>query len=112
VKTDISPVDHRDTLRKLAGMPITAWHYKHDPDRRYIGPMAQDFRAAFGLGYDEEHISTLDTDGVTLSAIKGLIEELREQKQRSAAQAKRIQELQEEVEKLRRHFSNLPPPGE
>ena len=51
--------------------------------------MAQDFHTTFGLGHHDKHISTLHTNGVTLSAIKGLIEELREQKERSAEQARR-----------------------
>ncbi len=32
--------------------------------------MAQDFRAAFGLGEDEKHISTLDEGGVALAAVQ------------------------------------------
>jgi trimeric autotransporter adhesin len=102
-KTDVTAIDHRETLRKVAALPVTTWNYKHDPKRRYIGPMAQDFHAAFGLGHDDKHISTLDTDGVTLSAIKGLVEELREQ-------ASRLAELEAELQALREEVGgNLPP---
>ena len=112
-KTAVTPVDHRKTLRKVASLPVTAWQYTHNPGRRHVGPMAQDFHATFGLGFDDKHISTLDTDGVTLSALKGLIAELELRKQRSAAQAKRLQELQAELEKLQKLAANLPPvPGE
>ena len=34
--------------------------------------MAQDFRAAFKLGKDDKHISTVDADGVALAAIQAL----------------------------------------
>jgi len=34
--------------------------------------MAQDLRAAFGLGKDEKHISTVDSEGVVLAAIQVL----------------------------------------
>ena len=34
--------------------------------------MAQDFYAATGLGKDDLHISTLDSEGVALAAIRGL----------------------------------------
>jgi hypothetical protein len=34
--------------------------------------MAQDFHVAFGLGEDDKHISTVDEEGVALSAIKAL----------------------------------------
>ena len=109
-KSDVTAVDHREVLRKVAALPVTEWHYKHDPKRRYIGPMAQDFRAAFGLGLDDKTISTLDTDGVTLSAIKGLIEELRERKERSAEQARRLAKLEGELRELTDKVgSNLPP---
>ena len=37
-----------------------------------MGAMAQDFRAAFGLGETELGINTLDADGVALAAIQGL----------------------------------------
>jgi hypothetical protein len=100
-KTAVTPIDHRETLRKVAALPVTAWNYKHDPKRRYIGPMAQDFHAAFGLGYDDKHISTLDTDGVTLSAIKGLVEEIRDQDHALAERERQIEALETQVKLLR-----------
>ena len=99
-KTDITAVDHREMLRDLSGLPVTAWQYAHDQRRRYVGPMAQDFRACFGLGHGEKHISTLDADGVALSAVKGLIAELQERKDRSAAQARRLADLEAELRAL------------
>jgi beta-xylosidase len=39
---------------------------------RHLGPVAQDFHAAFGLGSDDRHIATVDADGVALAAIQGL----------------------------------------
>lgn len=111
-KTGVTAIDHRETLRKVSALPVTAWQYRHDPSRRYVGPMAQDFRAAFGLGFDDKHISTLDADGVALSALKGLIAELEDRKARSAAQAKRLGELQEELRILQQQLGDLPPSGE
>jgi len=32
--------------------------------------MAQDFRAAFDLGEDDKHISTIDEGGVALAAVQ------------------------------------------
>jgi regulator of replication initiation timing len=34
--------------------------------------MAQDFYAAFGVGEDNRHITSIDEDGVALAAIKAL----------------------------------------
>lgn len=77
LKENFSPVDHREVLERLAGLSIQTWNLvTQDPSVRHIGPMAQDFRAAFGFGSDERHISTLDADGVALAAIQGLYEQV------------------------------------
>jgi len=91
----------------VAALPVTSWNYKHDPDRRYIGPMAQDFHAGFGLGHDDKHLTTLDLDGVTLSALKGLIAELLERKKLSAAQASRLRLLEAEMANLQKQFLRM-----
>ena len=46
---------------------------------RHVGPMAQDFYAAFGTGIDNRHITSIEEDGVALAAIKGLDAKLRSQ---------------------------------
>lgn len=109
-KTGITAVDHREVLRGVASLPVSAWQYKHDTNSRHIGPMAQDFRQAFGLGFDDKHISTLDADGVALSALKGLIEELEERQQRSAAQAQRLTELETQLRDLQDRIGDTLPP--
>jgi len=38
--------------------------FKSNASNRHIGPMAQDFYAAFKLGTDDKHIATVDADGV------------------------------------------------
>ncbi len=48
-----------------------------DPDVRHLGPMAQDFAAAFGLGENERWIDTIDADGVNMVAIQELTRRLR-----------------------------------
>lgn len=108
-KTDITAIDHREILNKLRALPVTAWNYKHNPTLGHLGPMAQDFRAAFGLGFDDKHISTLDADGVALSAIKGLVEELRERMDRSEAQQRRLCDLEAELRALEELVEGLPP---
>lgn len=111
-KTDMTAVDHRAVLEKVAELPVSAWRYKNNPSQPHIGPMAQDFHETFGLGVDDRLISTLDADGVTLAALKGLIEVLQERKDRSAAQAERLRELQAEIERLQRQMQpSLPPVG-
>jgi hypothetical protein len=62
-----------DVLDRLRGMPVRSWSYRvDDASVRHLGPTAQDFRAAFGLGTDEVTIGTVDADGVALAAAQAL----------------------------------------
>ena len=72
-KTAIEPVSGRSVLRELAAVPISTWSYRSQDDSiRHIGPMAQDFYRAFGVGESRRRISSVDADGVALAAIQGL----------------------------------------
>jgi hypothetical protein len=107
-KDYVRSVDGRRVLRKLAAMPISTWNWKsQDPGIRHMGPMAQDFRAAFGLGESETHISTVDADGVALAAIQGLHAELRERDTRAARQNAKIASLERVVDELKRAVEAL-----
>ena len=59
-----------------------------------MGPMAQDFYAAFGLGDGDTTITSVDPDGVALAAIQGLNQKL-EQKETE------ITELKQSVNELK-----------
>lgn len=77
-KTGVVNVDPSRILARLTALPVSEWSYSAQGiGVRHIGPMAQDFRAAFGLGEDDRHISTIDEDGVTLVAVKALVTEVR-----------------------------------
>jgi len=71
-KTDIARLDDASILAKVASLPVNAWRYKAESGVRHLGPMAQDFYAAFGVGEDDRHITAIDEDGVALAAIKAL----------------------------------------
>ncbi len=78
-KENVQPVDSIEVLRKLGKVPIASWNYRTESEEiRHMGPMAQDFHAAFGLGADNRHITTVDADGVALAAIQGLYRMLQE----------------------------------
>lgn len=52
-KADFTAVDSQVLLHQLAALPITSWRYKVEATgARHMGPIAQDFQAAFGLGSD------------------------------------------------------------
>src|SRR5207248_11550636 len=62
LKQGFGAVDGSDVLARLATVPVQTWSYKsQDTSVRHIGPMAQDFAAAFGVGEDDRHINLVDT---------------------------------------------------
>lgn len=96
VKKDFAAVDCREILEKLAAMPITQWHYQwEEPEvTPHIGPMAQDFKAAFYPGTDDKSITTQESDGVELAAIQGLNQKLEEQRAENAELKQRLEKLE------------------
>jgi hypothetical protein len=83
-------------LEKVVALPIQSWGYKSDPDKRHIGPVAQDFHAAFGLnGADDTTIATVDADGVALAAIQGLNQKLEAQRAENAALKERLEKIEQ-----------------
>ena len=97
-KENFSPVNAQDVLAKVAALPISQWNFKSETAVQHVGPMAQDFRAAFGLGTDERHIATVDADGVALAAIQGLNEKV---EQKLAQKQTEITELQRQLNELK-----------
>ncbi|UYV14217.1 MAG: tail fiber domain-containing protein [Phycisphaera sp.] len=74
-KTDFEEFDKQDLLEKVADLSVTTWMYKDDETgSRHIGPVAQDFYHAFGVGPDERHVAATDLSGVSLAAIQALYE--------------------------------------
>lgn len=72
-KENVEQVDVEEVLTKLSRLEIAKWNYTAQGDSiRHIGPMAQDFHAAFGVGEDDKHITTIDADGVMMAAIQAL----------------------------------------
>jgi trimeric autotransporter adhesin len=79
-KENFVAANPRDVLNKLVALPLGTWNYKaQDSSIRHIGPVAQDFHAAFGVGEDERRISSVDADGVALAAIQGLNQKVEEE---------------------------------
>jgi hypothetical protein len=107
-KEHFTPVDAIGVLERVAALPVTAWNYRAQDKRvRHIGPVAQDFFAAFGLGEDERHIATVDEEGVALTAIKGLNQkleakevEIQRLKLQNSSLASRLAELEKTVRSL------------
>jgi len=82
-KEGFAPIDAKEVLDRVVAMPITTWSYTFEEGVRHIGPMAQDFRAAFDVGATDKAIFQVDADGVALASIQALhaeVEQLRKEK--------------------------------
>jgi hypothetical protein len=72
-KENFLALDGEDVLGRLRAVPVSSWNYiTQDRSIRHMGPMAQDFYAAFGLGENELMINSVDIDGVNMAAIQAL----------------------------------------
>jgi hypothetical protein len=100
-KKGFAAVEGREILERLADVPISSWSYKaEDGSIRHIGPMAQDFRGAFGLGKDDRSIYNVDANGVAFAAIQGLYQVVQEKNEQ-------IAELQKQVSALEARLAHL-----
>ena len=97
LKRNLRRLDGEAVLKRLVAMPVYQWQPKDGPNAavKHIGPTAQDFRAAFGVGDSDKAIGLQDADGVALAAIQGL-------HALSQRQEKAITALQAELAALRR----------
>ncbi len=77
-KENFTAVDGNELLDQIAQLSITRWNYKGNNQAEHIGPTAQDFKAAFGVGADDKSISTIDPSGIALAAIKALNSKIQE----------------------------------
>jgi hypothetical protein len=91
-KENFKAVDVHAILEKVAQLPLTEWNYKGYIDR-HIGPMAQDFHAAFPFNSNDKMLNSADEAGVELAAIQGLNEKLEAGDQKSES---RLQKLETE----------------
>lgn len=103
LKENFQPVNPQEVLSKVSAMPLTRWNYKQDTAASHIGPMAQDFYAAFNVGPDDKHITTVDESGVALAAIQGLNQKLEATRAENAA----LKQELAEIKNLLHQFSEI-----
>ena len=105
LKDHLEPIDGHWVLNQLATMPIATWNWKsQNIGIRHMGPTAQDFYAAFGLGETDKGISTVDGQGVALAAIQGLNAKLesdaKKWEAKIEAQSREIAELRDRMTQM------------
>ncbi len=71
-KFDVIPTDEAEVLQRLRTLEVSEWSYRGQ-EETHIGPMAQDFKGAFGYGASDTTIAVVDGIGVSLAAIKALL---------------------------------------
>jgi len=99
-KSNFQPIDPESVLDRLVDLDIQRWGYtQEDAGVRHMGPIAEQFYDAFGLGPDETHISTVDADGVAFAAIQGLAERVDTLRKDLSQKDGRIDELESEIAK-------------
>src|SRR5208283_4111499 len=98
-KEAFTAINPRAVLEKVSALPISEWKYKAEADgTEHLGPMAQDFHAAFGLnGPDDKHIAIVDEEGVALAAIQGLNQKFEETRVENAELKQRLEALEKLV---------------
>ena len=92
LKNQFISLDASTILSKLSDLDIQQWTYKARPDEKHVGPVAEDFYEAFGLGQGDENISTIDADGIMMLAIQELNRELKKQNEELRKENERISE--------------------
>ena len=71
-KENFAPLDAEAVLHKIAGLSVQGWNYRTERGVRHVGPTAEDFHGAFGLGPDSTSIGTIDAAGINMLAIQAL----------------------------------------
>jgi hypothetical protein len=100
-KENFAPIDGEDLLTRLGAVPVSTWNYINEAGGvRHIGPMAEDFHAAFGLGPDSASIGVQDLASVSLAAVQAL-------EARTRALMAEKEQLREETAALRAELEAL-----
>lgn len=93
-KTNFVAVDLDGVLDRVAQLPLTVWNYLHQPGSvRHLGPTAEDFHAAFGLGERPTEIAPGDLAGVALAAVQALNHQV-------AERDRQIEDLEQRLARL------------
>jgi len=109
MKRDFQPVDREAILERLARLPLSTWSYKTEATRaRHIGPMAQDFKATFGVGSADTTILQVDADGVAFAAIQALHDEVMRLERRNAELEKQLAALRAAIARDDAHHGERP----
>lgn len=111
-KENFEEIDRRQVLETLSALPLSAWNLRAQPkEKRHIGPMAQDFNGSFGYLFGELespiHINTMDAIGVSMAAIQGLYQVVKEKEEKIVSLETRNALQQEQIQDLQKQFKQI-----
>lgn len=108
LKENRKAVNSAEVLEKLRSLPVETWNYRTDDDGvRHMGPMAQTFYAAFGLGVDDEHLAPLDANGVALASIQALLDRVERLENEAIDTEQAVERLRQENDALSQRLEQL-----
>ena len=110
-KHNILRFNAQEALTRLRAMPIYKWSYNAEADGVvHVGPMAQDFHAAFGLnGDDDTHITTIDADGVLMASVVAVADEGEAMRNENARLVQQLAELEARLARIEGLLASRPP---
>jgi len=101
LKDNFATISGDDILARIRRVPVSSWSYLAEGRHvRHIGPFAEDFHAAFGVGTDDKSIGLLDIDGVNFAGVKALDERATRQEAEIQALRTRNAELEARLARL------------
>lgn len=101
IKHAFEPVGPEEALDKLSRLEVSRWQYRSDgTGAQHIGPTAEDFHQAFGLGKDDKHIAPADVAGVAVLSVQAL-------RHRVVDQAAEIERLRSQGENMAQRLARL-----
>lgn len=108
IKNNIVPVDSKDMFKRVAEMPISTWTYNSDKKgTRHMGPMSQDFKAAFNLGDKDTAINVVDAGGVALAAIQGIDQVIKEKDAKIEALEMKQKRMEQQLQTLLKEVQSM-----
>jgi len=111
-KTNIDPVDPQQVLDGVEDVEVATWEYKNDDGEgagtTHVGPMAEEFHGILDidLGSSDEHINSLNADGILFAAVQGLAERLGRKNDRIERLEAENDRKSEQIDQLRRNLEN------
>jgi hypothetical protein len=108
LKENYVGVSGEDVLARIRTLPVTTWNMiGADKTVRHMGPVAEDFYHAFGLGIGETAIGLGDIDGVNLAAAKALEVRTSDLQQQLNRRSEEVTQLRGEIAELRAQVQAL-----